>query len=433
MLCGTTIQGGSSWNSGPAGLGYGTVFTINTDGTGFQTLYNFGSGIDGAAPFGGVVLSGNTLYGPAEAGGNPGGALFSITADGTGFNALYDFTTPNETNSDGASPYAGLVLSGNALFGVTQNGGTSGLGVVFRINTDGTGFATLHSFTAGDGTGPFSELVLSGNTLYGTAGGGGRWGNGTIYTLSTDGTGFTNFYSFTATSGYYPANADGASPNALVLSGATLYGTAAGGGARSSGTVFALNTDGTGFRLLHTFTARGLTLPGQPWPLNSDGFGPTELILSGNRLYGVAKGGGSSGDGTVFSLNTNGTGFTTLHSFSTRDSAWINTDGWIPAGRPVVSGNVLYGTAHGGGAFGYGTLFSISLPVPQPQLTISGTIGSVVLTWPTNAVGFTLESSTNLGSPASWTAVSAMPIVINGQNTVTNPISGGQQFYRLSQ
>ena len=57
----------------------------------------------------------------------------------------------------------------------------------------------------------------------------------------------------------------------------------------------------------------------------------------------------------------------------------------------------------------------------------------IILTWPTNAVGFTLQSTTNLGSTAGWVTNSPAPIVINGQNTVTNPISGPQQFYRLVQ
>jgi hypothetical protein len=55
------------------------------------------------------------------------------------------------------------------------------------------------------------------------------------------------------------------------------------------------------------------------------------------------------------------------------------------------------------------------------------------LTWPTNAAGFTLQFTTNLGSSAVWTTNSPAPVVVNGQNTVTNPISGAQQFYRLSQ
>ena len=75
----------------------------------------------------------------------------------------------------------------------------------------------------------------------------------------------------------------------------------------------------------------------------------------------------------------------------------------------------------------------LSLPSPPPQLTITPAAANVILSWPTNAIGFTLQSTTNLGSSAIWTTNSPAPVVVNGQNTVTNPISGTQQFFRLSQ
>jgi hypothetical protein len=59
--------------------------------------------------------------------------------------------------------------------------------------------------------------------------------------------------------------------------------------------------------------------------------------------------------------------------------------------------------------------------------------GNVILTWPTNAAGFNLKSTTNLVSPAVWTSVFPGPAVVNGQNAVTNPIAGTQQFFRLNQ
>ena len=42
------------------------------------------------------------------------------------------------------------------------------------------------------------------------------------------------------------------------------------------------------------------------------------------------------------------------------------------------------------------------------------------------------QSTTNLTS-AVWTTNSPGPVVVNELNTVTNPISGTQQFFRLSQ
>jgi uncharacterized repeat protein (TIGR03803 family) len=140
-----------------------------------------------------------------------------------------NFTTLHSFNaSDGATPYAGLILSGNTLYGTTLSGGGSGIGTVFALSTDGTGFRTVHEFsgwplfyyTNREGAHPFAGLISSGNTLYGTAAYGGRYANGTIFAVHTDGTGFTNLHNFT--------NSDGAGPlAALILSGNTLYGTAA--------------------------------------------------------------------------------------------------------------------------------------------------------------------------------------------------------------
>src|SRR5256885_1512530 len=66
------------------------------------------------------------------------------------FTTLHSFTPyPNYTNTDGANPN-GFVLSGNVLYGTAANGGSSMAGTVFRVNTDGTGFTTLHNFTGGN-------------------------------------------------------------------------------------------------------------------------------------------------------------------------------------------------------------------------------------------------------------------------------------------
>ena len=419
----------------------GTVFAVNTDGTGFTTLDSFTDGTDGAVPKAGLILSGNTLYGTAESGniGARYGTVFAVNTDGSGFSTLHVFTY-----GDGAGPAAGLTLSGNALYGTTLGGGSSGWGTVFEVNADFTGFATLYSFTApngangpnGDGAMPKAGLILSSNTLYGTASGGGSSGRGTVFSINVDGTGFTNLHNFSATTnnaGLTGANSDGSGPAAgLALSSNTLYGTAFGGGTFGNGTVFSVNTDGTGFTTLHSFTAA-------PSGTNSDGSGPAAgLVLSGNILYGTASGGGSSGNGTVFVLNTDGTGFTTLHTFTATINGTgltgTNSDGSGPVAGLVLSGNTLYGTASGGGSSGNGTVFSLSLPpIGGPQVTISISGANVVLTWPTNAAGFILQSTTNLVSPPVWTTNSPAPVVVNGQNTVTNLILGAQQFYRLSQ
>ena len=353
ILYGTTSGGGNG--------GSGTVFSVKADGTGFTNLYTFttatfashlstvATNSDGAGPGGRLVLLGNTLYGTAGGGGSNGfGTIFGINTDGTGFTNLYTFSG----GSNGFNPGAGLIASGGTLYGTTFS---DGYGTIFRINTDGTGFTNLHSFNyVSDGGGPSGELLLSGNTLYGMASSGGSYGYGTIFAVNTDGTGFTNLYTFTG-------RADGGNPaRSLILSGGTLYGTTAYGGSNETGTVFAINTDGTGFTNLWSFyTNMG------PYTLQG------EMTLSGNTLYGTGSDGGAHGTGTLFAINTDGTGFTNIHSFSPVDpNAEINKDGAEPKGGVALLGNTLYGTTTTGGSGGSGTIYSLTIS-PSATNTIS--------------------------------------------------------------
>jgi uncharacterized repeat protein (TIGR03803 family) len=108
-------------------------------------------------------------------------------------------------------------------------------------------------------------------------------------------------------------------------------------------------------------------------------------------------------------------------------------DGGNPQAALVqASDGSFYGTTGGGGAGGAGTVFRLTI-VPQPQLTIIPSEPYVILTWPTNYSGFTLQSTTNLGSSAVWSTNSSTPVVIGEDNVVINAASGKQQFFRLSQ
>jgi uncharacterized repeat protein (TIGR03803 family) len=366
-----------------------------TSGSRFGPFVN----TDGANPEAGLIISGNILYGTAMGGGSSGdGTVFAVNINGTGFTNLHSFAY-----SDGAEPEAGLVLSGNTLYGTTPFGGSPGVGTVFAVNTDGTGFTTLHSFDSSDGGNPVAGLILSGNTLYGTANQGGGSNVGTVFAVNTDGTGFTTLHSFDSS--------DGSNPNAgLILSGNTLYGTTSTGGSSGRGTVFAVNTNGTGFTTLYNFT------------LGSNGNDPAAgLILSGNALYGTAYG-GSSGEGTVFAVNTNGTGFTTLYNFT------LGSDGVEPqyAGL-ILSGNTLYGTTYKSGTFGNGTVYGLSLALPAP--TFSGLTASQSIAYGTNAI--TLAGSVSAQGPIYPASGETVTVSING-NAQTTTISDSSGDFSIT-
>ena len=77
-------------------------------------------------------------------------------------------------------------------------------GNLFSINTDGSGFNNVHSFSGGDGDVPYGSLTLIGSTLYGMTSGGGANGKGTVFSMNTDGTGLRTLVSFSGTNGSRP-------------------------------------------------------------------------------------------------------------------------------------------------------------------------------------------------------------------------------------
>jgi uncharacterized repeat protein (TIGR03803 family) len=455
LLYGVTSFGGANGN--------GMVFSINTNGTGFAALHPFNtlgfvSGIgltnsDGSGPIG-LVLSGNMLYGSATSGGTNGaGTVFALNTNGSGFVTLHTFNRaafdPNigsSTNSDGENPEGGMILSGGTLYGTTYQGGTNGWGTVFALSTNGTGFTTLHSFSggagagmaAGDGANPQAALILNGATLYGTTQNGGTNGWGTVFGLNTNGTGYITLHNFTpytydAMTATLHTNTDGANPEAaLILNGATLYGTTQNGGTNGNGMVFAVSTDGTTSLALYDFSATNVNFA------NSDGAAPqSALVMSGNTLYGTAEFGGTNGNGTVFALNTNGTGFTTLYNFNPFVSSftafgYTNYGGANPKAGLVLSGNTLFGTAYGGastafgnggGADGDGTVFALTIslginPIPL-NLQLNGQ--NAVLTWGNPA--FYLQTAAGITGP--WTVVAGATSPYDAART------NRMQFFRL--
>jgi uncharacterized repeat protein (TIGR03803 family) len=233
LLSNGTLYGTTRYGSS---YGDGTVFSLAPTVMAFSTLHIF-TGADGAQSRAGLVLSGDTLYGTTSLGN---GAIFAVKTNGTGFTNLYTFGPSYlylplaiDTNTDGASPHSTLAIEGNTLYGTTVSGGAGGRGTVFRVGTDGTGFTNLHSFQAyalapNDGGSPEGGLVLSGNRLYGIT------QDGVIFAANTDGTGFTNLYTLTGTDGF-------STWGTLVMSDHVLYGVASSGGTAGRGTIFALH------------------------------------------------------------------------------------------------------------------------------------------------------------------------------------------------
>lgn len=278
--------------------------------------------------------------------------LFSAQlANAQTFSMLYSFSG----KSDGATPRAGLVAdSAGNLYGTTSGGGDlsacnkQGCGVVFELETSGT-YSVLHAFTGTpDGSDSYAGLTPVGPGSYiGTTAGGGSHGNGATFQIDATGS-ETILHSFSL--------ADGETPEAALTrsSGGYFYGTATGGGVRSSycaggcGVVYKTRATGA-LSVLHNFTggSDGITPQGAP-----------AVDATGN-VYGTTVTGGTGpctfagpGCGVVYKIDPTGTE-TILHTF-------VQTDGASPVAGPTLdSAGNLYGTTFTGGEFNYGVVYKI--------------------------------------------------------------------------
>ena len=338
----------TNWNwkfgDGSTGRGQNPAHTYTNIGTfraSFTATNTNGTAVAGVGPEISAGFNQTHLFGAGSTSGGTGGSGYD-----TNVNAM--------TNQDGLNPQAGLTLSSNRLYGAMSAGGNSGSGTIFAVNNDGSAFTNLYEFSAclpptnnnADGAQPTARLLLSAGALYGAAPTGGN-GGGAIFKLQSDGSGFTNLHSFS-----YGSD-EGTEPTGLVLSSNTLYGAATLGGTNTTGTIFSLNTDGTGFTILHPFATQtyDYTVSNSVFAEGSSPLAP--LILVSNVLYGTASQGGAYYGGTVFRLNTDGSGFIVLHNFDTNE-------GITPEGQLVLSGNTLYGTTCFGGGGGNGAIFKVN-------------------------------------------------------------------------
>lgn len=339
---------GSIFGATPFGGTSGMIYKI--DSSGETTLYTFPGAATGTFPQP-FILDGKqgSFYGSTYYGGAANvGMVYRLDQDGTE-KVLHTFT--GGADGRNADDQVARDSQGN-VYGTTGYGGTENEGVVFKVSESGQ-FGVLHSFTGGaDGGIPQGGLIVDpeGN-VYGTTaqgGGGSQTGaqEGVVFMLDPAGN-ETVLYSFMGL-------ADGGVPKAGVTrdSAGNLYGTASEGG-DGFGTVFEISAAGE-YSVLHSFTGPG-TGGGDP---------NAGVILdeSGN-LYGTAgafgvTADGNPGDGLIYKISRTGV-FTVLYTFTG------GADGGEPL-APVVrdtSGN-LYGSTIGGGDSGCpggcGVIYEIS-------------------------------------------------------------------------
>jgi uncharacterized repeat protein (TIGR03803 family) len=442
----------------------------------FTSLHSF-TGTDGSYPYAGLIQStSGKLFGTTSDGGAfTGGTVFTITTGGT-LKSLYSFCKLASC-ADGTDPRSPLVQATNGNFyGVTFGGGPSdSFGTIYQITNSGV-LTTLYTFCqlseCADGDVPWGGMVQALNgTLYGTTVGGGAHSGGTVFDIKTTGGTPSILYSFCSLS----ECADGTAPQANLIQGTdgNFYGSTYDGGEFTYyGNAFKVTPTGV-FTSLHSFdgtdgdepigglsqatdgnfygttqvdgangygTVYKITSSGTLTTLYNfcvssscpDGSIPEDSLVQGTdgNLYGTTFSGGAFGEGTIFSITTAGV-LTTLHSFD-------NTDGAQPwAGVIQDTNGTFYGTTYSGGTSNLGTVYSLSMGL-EPFIKINppaAKVGTTVTILGTNLTGATKVTFGTLAATPKVLSSSEITVVVpaitkNVKVTVTAP-SGTYSTYPL--
>lgn len=333
---GVPIQGVDQYLYGGTAAGgindKGIIYKVRTDGTDFTTLVAFDS-INGWGVSSGLILaSDGKLYGMTERGGSFNmGVIFSLMPDGSGFAKLLEFDGVNK----GATPLGSLIESANDgyLYGMTNKGGASDLGVSFKVKKDGSGFSKVVDFNGVNGSSPLHGPLLEVNPglFYGMTYKGGNGDVGLIYSVTSGGTyGLVKDYPQPISK---PATLAGHDNDDHYV------GITPTGGATGMGALFTVLHDGTGFSPL-------ADLPPGQYP------NPKELLVaSDNSIWGIGKEGATD---FLFRMTGDGTSYQRINMTN-------QAIGREPVALVESTDGYIYGAARFGGASDDGTIFRVLL------------------------------------------------------------------------
>lgn len=400
-------------SAGPFISSKGAAFRCDREGESYSLLLDFQT-TEGRVPQSALIEgTGGQIYGTAPFGNGPGqfGTVFRMEKDGSSYATLHSFTS----SPDGANPSAGVIEGpGGFLYGATEKGGTNQSGTLFRISTNGSGHEVLYHFrsSGGDGRRPVQSLMLaSDGRLYGTTFAGGAKDAGSLFTIKADGSDYRQLHSFGTVA------LEGLTPSGPLLElGGSLYGLTSTGGQGNHGTLYRIRRDGSGYEVLHRFEGT----PG-------DGHAPYGRLAQGldGWLYGTSLQGGGKDVGTLYRIRPDGSDYTVAWSCArVVDQGQLPQSGLVPG--PLGE---LYGTSTGGGEFGFGTVYRFNPPVGI-RAELQG--GDWVLEWDVNGLDYRVMAAEALDAgPDGWVDLGVAVVVDGPLRRTRFPATSSTRFVRL--
>ncbi len=320
----------------------GVIFKINSDGTGFDTLYSFNkvNASIGFSPAGQLV--------PGDDGKWYGILGFSNTTSDSGVFYSFDLTTHNckklfAFNSHKGTPsFGSIVKATNGILYLATS--SDSVGSILCYNTADNSRIRVLNFDTTDGRLPFGGLLYTKNgNLYGMTAYGGAYNDGELFCFNPLNKTYKKLYDFNKVNGLHPWG------NLIEAKDGKLYGMTSGGGVNDTamwnhgdGVIFSFNPADNSYKKLHDFK----------W---KEGATPQSSLLQAKngKLYGLTWYGGAYQHGVVFVFNPSDNSFTDIHDFN-------DSDGSYPHGSLIlVKNNELYGMTTRGGTHNCGIIFLI--------------------------------------------------------------------------
>lgn len=271
----------------------GSAFSFNTT-TGAATLLASFNTTQGSLPEGPLIPgSDGALYGVSREGGaSARGTFYKITTAGTR-TRIFSFTGTTGTNP-GREPRGPIVRAANqSFYGATALGGSSNLGVIYKLNPLGA-FSVIADFNASGPRLPLGGLVLAADgSIYGTCSNGGTFGGGVLVRIDPANDSWSVVASFDPAQSATPAGPLIATPDGAILG----FTTSAAGG------VFRY-LPASGVEMLTIFSGSSPVAPGRASATDTSALvhhGGLAL-LPDDTILGLAPGGGILGGGTCFQL-----------------------------------------------------------------------------------------------------------------------------------